>query len=389
MFKPPLMSSEIAKTYSYGHVLFLKKLDYLARSIISSPLGKVFGLGHRSGSIQRIGSNRGGKILVIRPGGIGDAVLLIPVLNTLRNQYPKSSITVLSERRNVSVFRPLVGSVIDELLCYDNLRDFLRIIMRSFDVIIDSEQWHVLSALLTSFLAKKGGITIGFATDDRANLFSHPVPYDDDGFEGDNFFRLLEPLEIKVKPPRPYSRFYPILKEPVTSNSKRVVLFPGASIKERQWPPENFREVAKRLRAKNVSVVVIGGKEDVELSEAITGGIKGVENLSGKTSLEGTAHILASADLLLSSDSGIMHLALSVGTPVVALFGPGIESKWAPRDNKSVVINRRLPCSPCTRYGYTAVCPQNARCIKEITVDEVMFQIERILFWQDILHDEK
>jgi len=92
-----------------------------------------------------------------------------------------------------------------------------------------------------------------------------------------------------------------------------------------------------------------------------------------------TAQILSQTKLLLTTDSGIMHLSIAVGTPVVALFGPGIEEKWAPRDGKSIIINKHLPCSPCTRFGYTPPCPYDARCMQEISVNEVKEAINALL----------
>lgn len=371
---------QIAKTISYSHVFFLKKLDYLVRRAIFGSWGRLLNPVLTRIQIPKTGWSESPRILFLRPGGIGDAVLLVPVIGTVKGRFPGSRITVIAERRNVSVFRMLCGFMIDEVLCYDDFCNFIKIVVRSFDVVIDTEQWHVLSGLLGMLLARRKGIRIGFATDGRGSLFSHPVFYDDLGFEGDNFFRLLEPLGIEIKPIRPYSGFYPIRGRVRHSGRKKVVLFPGASIRERRWPPWRFHEVAKWLISKGVDVTVVGGREDVEASEIIGAGLPGVKNFTGKTSLEDTARILASSDLLISSDSGIMHLAVAVGTPVVALFGPGIESKWAPRDNVSVIINKRLSCSPCTRYGYTNVCCRDARCIKEISVDEVLTSVEQLLF---------
>jgi len=365
-----------AKTLSYSHVSLLKYADYIFRRFISSWAGRFVG---NFFALNSTGINDPKGILVIRPGGIGDAVVLVPVLEKLRLGFPQARLAVLAEKRNVSVFRPLCGRVINELFCYDSPRDFLSLLSRAFDLVIDTEQWHILSAF-TAFIVGRRGIRIGFATNERSQFFTHPTTYDNLGFEGDNFFRLLKPLGIEATPPHPYAGFYSAAIRPKEGGAKRVAIFPGASIKERQWSPVNFRKVADRLRSINVEVIVVGGREDIESSKIISSGLDGVKNLAGKTSLEETARILSSCDLLISSDSGIMHLAVAVGTPVVALFGPGIASKWAPRDGISVVINKNLSCSPCTSFGYTAACSIDARCIKEITVDEVIEATKSLLF---------
>ncbi len=367
----------MSRTSGYRHVQPLKRLDAIIAFLLSLCCRDRTVLCHRPHSSSRPSrdvENERGKvrsILLIRPGGIGDAVLLIPFVRALRTQLPSASLTVLAERRNAAVFHPLLGEDIHELLCYDRLSDLARLVRRSFDLVIDTEQWHVLSAFVARWVGRRGA-RIGFATNVRATLFTHPVPYDDDGFEGAVFFCLLDPLGAQVSAPSPFRSFLPltprggeIVERPL------VALFPGASIPERRWPPERFREVARWLRSRGCNVIVVGGKEDTKAAQVIADGVEGVESVAGKTSLEETARLLALADLLVSSDSGVMHLAVAVGTPVVALFGAGIESKWAPRDGVSRVLNKRLPCSPCTRYGYTPPCPHRARCVQEISVGEV------------------
>ncbi len=355
-----------SKSKGYRHVAFLKKLDGLIGSYLIKFCRfkkKVFLENPRS-------------FLIIRPGGIGDAVVLIPIIVELKKRFPEATITILGEKRNISVFFPLCGSTVKELFCYDKPFEFIKVFTRHFDVVIDTEQWHYFSAFV-AFLAGFRGMRIGFATNSRAMAFTNPVDYDEGGFEGINFFRLVEPLGIFWKISEKYANFYPI--KGVFKDPKRVVLFPGASIDERKWPVEKFKEVALWLCDRGFSVVVVGGKEDIGAGEFIVSGLKGAKNMAGMTSLEETSKILASSRVVLSSDSGIMHLAVAVGTPVVALFGPGIESKWAPKDGVSIVINKRLSCSPCTKFGYTPPCPKGAECIKLVEVEEVKASLERIL----------
>jgi ADP-heptose:LPS heptosyltransferase len=128
--------------------------------------------------------------------------------------------------------------------------------------------------------------------------------------------------------------------------------------------------VAELLAALGVKSVVVGGREDREQGDAIVSGGGGM-NLAGRTSLAGTAAIIKRSRLLVSGDSGVLHIAVGLGVPTVSLFGPGRALKWAPRGENHIVINKGLTCSPCTTYGTTPPCPINARCMKEISVDEV------------------
>jgi ADP-heptose:LPS heptosyltransferase len=161
-------------------------------------------------------------------------------------------------------------------------------------------------------------------------------------------------------------------------NKPYVALFPGASIAERRWGWERFRGVAEQLHTKGTYIVIVGGKDDVSDGESIIAGEFGL-NLSGKTSLAETAAVMDKSLLLISSDSGILHMGVGLGKPTVSLFGPGIAKKWAPRGDKHIVINKNLSCSPCTKFGYTPKCPFNARCMSEISAEEVVAAVNRLL----------
>ncbi|MBI5483179.1 MAG: glycosyltransferase family 9 protein, partial [Deltaproteobacteria bacterium] len=124
-------------------------------------------------------------------------------------------------------------------------------------------------------------------------------------------------------------------------------------------------------------IVVVGGREDREEGDIISGawGL----NLAGMTTLAETAAIIAGSRLLISGDSGVLHLAVGLDVPTVSLFGPGIAAKWAPRGDKHIVLNQNISCSPCTRFGTTPPCPVGVRCMKEITADQVMAAAVHVL----------
>jgi ADP-heptose:LPS heptosyltransferase len=127
-----------------------------------------------------------------------------------------------------------------------------------------------------------------------------------------------------------------------------------------------------------IRTVVVGGKEDRQQGEVIAGGGLGL-NLAGQTSLAETAAVIQKSSLLLSGDSGVLHLAVGLGTATVSLFGPGRAKKWAPQGDRHIVINRGLACSPCTTFGTTPPCPIDARCMRDITVDEVVNAVSMLL----------
>lgn len=321
------------------------------------------------------------SILFIRPGGIGDAVLLLRAIRTVREAYPACTITVLAEKRNAAIFK--LSSAVSRTLLYDRLDELLSAVRGTFDAVIDTEQWHRLSAIVARLTGAP--LLIGYATNSRKKLFTHAIPYCHDCHESESFLALLEPFGITR-----YSRTGPDMEIPAKSADTAmeklatlsgepfVALFPGASIPERRWGAERFAELARRLRTRGLAVVVVGGKGDGPAGDRIVADGVGL-NLAGKTSLAESAAVIARSRLLVTGDSGLLHIAVALGVPTVSLFGPGIEKKWAPRDACHVVLNKHLSCSPCTRFGYTPRCRIGARCLDLITVDEVESAVCRIL----------
>jgi lipopolysaccharide heptosyltransferase II len=315
------------------------------------------------------------SVLLIRPGGIGDAVLLAPVIHHLKKKYPDIQITILAERRNAGVFS-LIPDV-DQLYCYDKPAEFWQAARGKYDLVIDTEQWHRLSAVVARLI--RSPIKIGFATNERRRMFTHTLPYFHDEYEVCSFKRLLESLTGLSEQTETAIPFLTI-HATVTASAEKllatlgdkpfIAIFPGASISERRWGAERFRAVATALIQKRYGIVVVGGADDLADAQSIVG--KSGLNLAGQTSLAETAAIIARSALLVSGDSGLLHIAVGLGVPTVSLFGPGRALKWAPQGNRHTVINKNLPCSPCTTFGTTPPCPYNARCMQEITVDEVV-----------------
>jgi lipopolysaccharide heptosyltransferase II len=315
------------------------------------------------------------SILIIRPGGIGDAVLLAPAIGELNKEFPKATITVLAEKRNAGAFALIPG--VTKVLRYDVLTEFTIAFQRKPDLIIDTEQWHRLSAVVARLIG--AGIRIGFGTNERERLFHHAIPYSHYDYEAVSFMRLLAPLGIAT----PVSILPPFLSVPPTANARAtqlltplegqpfIALFPGASIPERRWGADRFGQVATSLAVEGYRIVVIGGKEDMATAASLIATTDGL-NLAGTTSLAETAAIIEQSTMLISGDSGILHIGVGFGIPTVSLFGPGIAQKWSPQGVRHLVINLHLTCSPCTTFGYTPKCRHHAKCIQEITPDEVV-----------------
>ena len=314
------------------------------------------------------------KILVIRPGGIGDAVLLLPALTALKKKYPGARIDILCEKRNAGIFG--LGEGLHTIYLYDRDMDLLRCIRNRYDAVIDTEQFHRLSAV-AAYLTK-ARVRIGFDTNERRKIFTCRIPYRHDEYEVYSFFRLCEPL-LGTMPDfdteAPFIRLHKgfpahLLPVPEKGGKGFVTIFPGATVKERRWGGENFGQVADALARNGYTTVVLGTQADREDARKVRKLVPQSIDLTGKTALKDAAQVLAHSRLLVTADSGMLHIAYGVGTPTVSLFGSGIEKKWAPPGRKNAVLNARLDCSPCTRFGYTPRCPKGNACLTSIRIKE-------------------
>jgi heptosyltransferase-2 len=168
-----------------------------------------------------------------------------------------------------------------------------------------------------------------------------------------------------------------------------VALFPGANGEARRWPAGRFSALAGRLAGRGIRVLVLGGPDEAGLTEVVAeaGAARGTcEDLGGRTTLGELAHVLSGCDVLVTNDTGPMHLAAALGTPVVALEGPADVRQTRPLGTTVRLVGRfDLPCVPCVRNR----CPRSGpgtelvearnECMWLITVDEVERSVDELL----------
>lgn len=350
----------------------MKLIDRLAGGIVTACLS--------SASQRQIRVPR--KFLVIRPGGIGDAVLLMPALRALQVAYPGCSIEILAEKRNAAAFGLISG--IGTIHLYDSPLGIVSVLRGCYDVVIDTEQWYRLSTVVARLT---GTLTqIGFATNKRKRLFSHPVSYDNNQYEAYSFFELLEPLGISI-PPMIDTPFLELPNSALVEANRHleplsgrplVTVFPGASAPEKQWGTDNFLELISLITARGIAVVLIGG-EDTRCAGKQLAMVKHVLDLTGRTSIMVTAALIKKSRVLVTGDSGLLHVAVGLGAPTVSLFGPSNAQKWGPQGDRHLLIRAGLPCAPCSRFGTIPPCAVSARCLSEIRVAEAFAAVEVLL----------
>lgn len=351
---------------------FMKLIDRLVGGIVTASIP--------SARLRQVRVPR--KFLVIRPGGIGDAVLLVPALRALQTAYPGCSIEILAEKRNAAAFGFISG--IGTIHLYDSPLGIVSVLRGCYDVVIDTEQWYRLSAVVARLTGAP--MLIGFATNERKRLFTHTVPYDKSQYEAYSFFQLLEPLGIAA----PSQIDTPFLELPHTafveadtllaslSDRPFVTVFPGASVPEKQWGTDNFLELIYLLTTRGIAVVLIGG-EDTRCAGKQLSMVKHVLDLTGRSSLRGAAALITKGRAFVSGDSGLLHIAAGLDVPTVSLFGPSDARKWGPQGERHILIGTGLSCAPCSRFGTIPPCAVSACCLSEIRVAEVLAAVEAIL----------
>ncbi len=315
------------------------------------------------------------QVLFIRPGGIGDAVLLIPTIKAFRNRFPDCHVDVLAEKRNVRVFNFCAD--VKNVFCYDRFSDWPQVRQRHYDVVVDTEQWHRLSALFGRLFG--GPVLVGFGTNDRGRLLNCAVDYDLDRYEAFSFLSLLTPWGIEAPaklempfltpPERGRENIYSLLAN--SPEGEFIALCPGGSRPEKSWEAGRFVELARKFAAEGLRYVVLGGSDDVAVASRVADAGQGV-CLAGKTSLFESAVALQMSKAVVANDTGLLHLAAGLGRPTVGIFGPSNPKKWGPHGESHRVLWQNLDCAPCSCYGAMPDCSFEVRCLCEIDVETVL-----------------
>lgn len=319
------------------------------------------------------------RLLIIRPGGLGDMIMLLPVLDALRRQLPHALLTVVCERRNREVLA--LAGMGDLALPFDEapLRCLANLRREHYDVAIDTEQFHHSSAIMA--ILSGAPIRIGFKVSPaRQHLYTHLIDYDMTGYEATQFSRLLTPILGTGAPPiLPVAGFLrrPGMPPPTTlpdrlqlPDSRMVIVSPGSSNRYKHWDPAAFATVMHRLAGeqKDLHFALAGAGADLVQAralQALTGDLS-VTDCTAQLSLSETAALIGQASLFIGCDSGLGHLATALGIPTLTLFGPSDARKWSHPGPNTQTIRKHLPCSPCASFGYYKLC-RDIPCMRAIT----------------------
>lgn len=345
-------------------------------------LGSLNFLAGGESGIEDIRPDVARRILVIRPGGMGDMIILLPVIKALRERFPDAIIDIVCEKRNLDILK--IGGLEESAIAYDSnpLLFLRRLRRRKYDVVVDTEQFHHFSAVFA--LISRAPVRIGFKINPRRNpLYTHLVNYALDEPESEQFMKLLEPLDIKGAGYNLEGAFSSANIQIPPLSGPFAVVHPGGSTIYKLWETGKFIELVKSLHELHgLSVVFVGGRNDRKVTNRILDGVKqaGCRTVSytGKLSIAMTAGVMRQAELFIGSDSGLAHLATGLGLPTVVLFGPSDHLKWGVADARHAVVRRNLSCSPCFIFGYHKPC-RTIACMRQISVKDVLEAVEKVI----------
>ncbi|MFH0777272.1 MAG: lipopolysaccharide heptosyltransferase II [Candidatus Eisenbacteria bacterium] len=339
------------------------------------------------------------KILLVRLSSLGDVALGTSMPLIVKRLFPAASVSFLTKRPYAELLghNPALSSVIALDDRHVSMAGFTRLAFElrreRFDTVIDL-QGNPRSLALRAVLSPETWLGSR-----RDGLSRHGMVW----WRGlgvkpprhavQRYFHALERLAGPVEAMRPKiflsseevewagSKVRRVFEGAGDASRRTVGFCPGARWKTKIWSPEKAGLLAKQLAEGGLNVLVLWGPPD----EAVTGelrrlcsGTDGIRFLSG--TLRELASVMRLCECVVSNDSGLMHVAHSVGTPVVALFGSTVpEFGFYPPDSASVVISKTFSCKPCDVHGKHGCRRKDFRCLESIEVSEVLEAVQGVL----------
>ena len=342
------------------------------------------------------------KILILKPSSLGDVIHALPVLRLLKLHFGNAQIFWWID----SALAPLIEGDPDlaGIVRFERKRwgkpqhwlEMLRSIRwlraQNFDLVIDLQclarsgafAWLARGKTLVGLDEVREGAR-GFydLAVPRKDFFTHAVDW---------YLSVLPPLGVPVHknftwlPERPQidddvnQKWFAENSSLVTHHSKLILLQPGARWKNKRWPANHFAELVRTLAEKfpDARFAVLGGKDDAPLGEMISQAApEKVLNLCGATTLPEMIEWVRRCDLLITNDTGPMHVAAALGKPLVALFGPTEPRRTGPYGQLENVLRLNLPCSPC--LSSRCSIENTDECLRALPPALVFERVEKLL----------
>jgi lipopolysaccharide heptosyltransferase I len=364
------------------------------------------------------------RILLVKPSALGDVVHALPVLVKLRARYPEARIDWLITPENADLVRhhPALSTVIDFprkqfsrfgrdwSATFGPIRLLSKLRRGRYDLVVDLHG-QFRSAVFT--LATGAPVRVGFDRP-RGHVESAQAehPADIPGEHGWNGARegawlaythwiRIPTLDVHAvnrylwigpmlgfddRPPDLRIHLAPDASATIDEllgshglvGKPLAVLAPGTIWETKHWHVEGFAQVARHLTDSGFAVVLAGTSRDRRRSQAITAACPDAHDLCGQTSVAGLVALIQKAAICVTNDSGALHVAAAVDSPVVGIFGPTNPIWIGPYGRPEVVVRAGVSCSPCNLRRLRD-CPHDHACMKQVTGNMAIERIERVL----------
>ena len=339
------------------------------------------------------------KILVIKIWGIGSLVNLSPSIDKLKKLYPKARIDLLTSTPNVPIYKNLFYKTYSFdmskkiFIFWDMFRTVLALRRNNYDLVFDFEPLARSTAIFSRIISPKKSIGFDLFDGNRKKMFTNYVLYDDKNKHISSIFydlvsdkkrtaeklRLLEP-KISEKEKHKVEQF--LLQNKIKKylciniNSSELAL-------QRRWDPKKFNELSRLISQKfpDYHQLYVGGPNDWKYvnSNMKDIGSEKIINIAGKFNLLETTFLFKKSRLLITNDSGPLHLAAAAGCPIITFFGPETPKLYAPLTHKAKIFYKNLACSPCIniRNAKKTHCT-NPKCL-DFSVKEVFDAVKLVI----------
>ena len=271
------------KIVAFSRTSFLKTIDSLLGPMLCRIIGTITFLCKKNTCDKPTKTTDVQRILIIRPGGMGDMIVLLPVIKLIKKHYPESEIELVCEKRNMKALH--IAGLASVATAYDSnpLSFITKLIKRNYDIAIDTEQFHHFSAIFS--ILSGAPVRIGFKINPRRNpLYTHLVNYAPDGAEGLQFMRLIEPLAIKSTDYKPTGCLLntdtptpplPEYLQKFTQSKPFAIIHHSGHTPQKLWHPKKFIELINAILSKyDYNIVLTGDQSDQKIADIIQAGTK-------------------------------------------------------------------------------------------------------------------
>ncbi|OIN56520.1 glycosyltransferase family 9 protein [Arsenicibacter rosenii] len=320
------------------------------------------------------------RIAILRTAAIGDTVLLSAMIQDLKDLYPSAEIVFFAGPSNHGVVSLLPGINNIMFIPVTKVIESIKTLRKSgnFDLVIDTGQWPRLDAIYSFCI--KSRYRIGFNTENQFKhyLFNTSVKHSNEIHEVENFRNLLTPLNNIYR-----NRIRLISEKSVKvdvflEQYKKYVIFHlwsgGSKAYLKEWPTERWADLAHKLYNKhNLPIIITGSDKDFQATKSFITECRSeipIHNLCGKFSLTETVYLISKASLLISVNTGVMHIGSALDIPVIDLHGPTTALRWGALNAKSKSIEAKGEGCGYINLGFESNHTET-NCMANITVEEV------------------